>query len=94
MESHQYFKSVLKLNDYLEQEVAQLMSKAIVDKQKSFETNFGKMVYLVDLGLVPNSSRRCKIIMIIGEKNMLKRVWKSYRYWRHPMLMHFKKLCG
>ncbi len=32
-----------------------LCQKAIVNKQKSFETNFGKMVSLVDLGLVPNS---------------------------------------
>jgi hypothetical protein len=35
---------LLEANDHYEQEMAQPMCKAIDNKRKSFDTNFGKMV--------------------------------------------------
>jgi hypothetical protein len=48
MAIHQYYESVLKTNDRSKQEMAQFMCKAIDDKRKFFDTNFGKMVCMVD----------------------------------------------
>jgi hypothetical protein len=45
---------VLETNDCSEQEMAQFMCKAIKDKRKSFDTNFVKMVCVVDLAFGPD----------------------------------------
>ncbi len=44
MAIHWYYESLLEANDHYEQEMAQPMCKAIDNKRKSFDTNFGKMV--------------------------------------------------
>jgi hypothetical protein len=49
MAIHRYYESVLETNDHYEQEMAQFMCKAIDEKIKSFDTNFEKMVCVVDL---------------------------------------------
>jgi hypothetical protein len=53
MAIHQYYESVPEANDRFEQKMAQLMCKIINHKRKSFDTNFGKMVCMVDPAFGP-----------------------------------------
>ncbi len=43
MAIHYYYENGFEANDHFEQEMTQLMCKAINDKQKSFNTNFRKV---------------------------------------------------
>jgi hypothetical protein len=45
---HQYYENVVKALEHFEKELEQLMTNAIDDKRKSYDTIFGKMESLAN----------------------------------------------